>query len=297
MNRKLKNTFVLIALLLVIVLGGGFYLFVVQKNKIEEREAKLAELSSNRYDIDELNFRYAQLLDRAAVLDSVLAARKFNIPANISSIKFYDFITEASMNFTPSTRLDVEYITIGQDRDFYYYEYKISGGGTYLDLFRLLYAVEHSKELKKVTTLALNNLVTTDKKDMPLFHVSFSMTVFVYYTDTDRFITSSMVENDLTAPIKYDPFYPLIRNEIPPNVDQLLDVQGSKLLALIPEGAFFADSRGNTYLLWEGEQVYLGYLTNIDYKNNKVSFILNKGGIIEKAELHLEKSQAKILNK
>jgi len=49
----------------------------------------------------------------------------------------------------------------------------------------------------------------------------------------------------------YDAFYPLIRNEIPPNVDNLLDVQGAKLLALIPEGAFVADTKGNTYLVWE----------------------------------------------
>jgi len=81
----------------------------------------------------------------------------------------------------------------------------------------------------------------------------------------------------------------LIRNEIPPNVDELLDVQGAKLLALIPEGAFVADTKGNTYLVWEGEQVYLGYLTKIDYDNNSVSFILNKGGIIEKVTLELEK--------
>ena len=97
------------------------------------------------------------------------------------------------------------------------------------------------------------------------------------------------VENDLrTGPI-YDAFYPLIRNEIPPNIDGLLDVQGSKLLALIPEGAFIADTHGDTYLIWEGEQVYLGYLTQIDYEENAVSFILNKGGIIEKITLELDR--------
>jgi len=64
------------------------------------------------------------------------------------------------------------------------------------------------------------------------------------------------------------------------------------LLALIPEGAFIADIKGNTYLLWEGQQVYLGYLTKIDYDHNTVSFILNKGGIIEKVDLSLEKEAA-----
>jgi hypothetical protein len=49
----------------------------------------------------------------------------------------------------------------------------------------------------------------------------------------------------------------------------------------------------NTYLIWEGEQVYLGYLTKIDYQNSRVSFILNKGGIIEKVDLELDRSEIK----
>src|SRR5690606_28338504 len=117
------------------------------------------------------------------------------------------------------------------------------------------------------------------------FDVSFTLNVDVYFAMNDRFSTSELIENDLSTTSQYDIFYPLIRNEIPPNVDELLEVQGARLLALIPEGAFLSDSRGNTYLLWEGEQVYLGYLTNIDYERNKVSFILNKGGIIEKVDI------------
>jgi hypothetical protein len=119
------------------------------------------------------------------------------------------------------------------------------------------------------------------------------LTAGTYFSSSDRFVTASLVENNLTTSPVYDAFYPIIRNDIPPNYDMLLDVQGAKLLALIPEGAFLSDSKGNTYLVWEGEPVYLGYLTKIDYERNKVSFILNKGGIIEKVELELEKEKTK----
>jgi len=112
----------------------------------------------------------------------------------------------------------------------------------------------------------------------------------VYFSSDNRFAPAEYVENNLAAGPVYDAFYPLIRNEIPPNVDNLLDVQGARLLALIPEGAFVADTKGNTYLVWEGEQVYLGYLTKIDYDNNTVSFILNKGGIIEQVTLQLDRN-------
>jgi hypothetical protein len=41
----------------------------------------------------------------------------------------------------------------------------------------------------------------------------------------------------------------------------------------------------------------LGYLTKIDYQNSRVSFILNKGGIIEKMDLELDRSEIKKENK
>ena len=174
-------------------------------------------------------------------------------------------------------------------KHFFFYEYKLTGSGFYNEVFRLIYSIEQSKELKKIITLNMGNMIQTDDEGIPLFLVNFEMNAQVNFSNDTRFAPEVLVENDLrTGPI-YDAFYPLIRNEIPPNIDELLDVQGSKLLALIPEGAFIADTHGNTYLVWEGEQVYLGYLTQIDYEENSVSFILNKGGIIEKIILELDR--------
>jgi hypothetical protein len=189
------------------------------------------------------------------------------------------------------SQVDIEFLEQKPDKEFFYFEYKLNGRATYNDLFSLIYSIEQSKELKKITGLTLNNLVVNDKDGNPNFLVGFALTAGTYYSTTDRFVTASLVENDLTTAPVHDAFYPIIRNEIPPNFDELLDVQGAKLLALIPEGAFLSDLKGNTYLVWEGEPVYLGYLTKIDYDRNRVSFILNKGGIVEKLELELEKEK------
>ncbi len=292
MNRKLKSTLGLVGLLVFILIAGGVYIFAFQRSDIKEKKAKLTELNSHDFNTARLTQQYNNALKRAAVLDSILAKRKFNIPENLSSIKFYDFMNELTAGYSPLTQMDIEYVDQKPDKEFFYHEYKISGGGQYNDLYNLIYAIEHSKQLKKIKSLTLGNLLSTDKEGMPHFLVSFIMQVDVYFSTNDRFSTNEFVENNLSSRELYDVFYPLIRNEIPPNVDELLDVQGAKLLALIPEGAFVADSRGNTYLLWEGEQVYLGYLTKIDYEHNKVSFILNKGGIIEKVDLFLEEEKS-----
>jgi hypothetical protein len=290
MNKKLRSTLGLVALLIIILAVGGIYLFMFQRGAINERQEKLNELNANVFDPEELIKRYQSLEKRSAELDSILSARTFNIPQNISSIKFFNFINNIVSNFSPYTQVNVEYLDQVKDKEFFVHQYKLSGSGYFNEVYSLIYAIEQSKELKKINKLKLGNLIRTDKDGVPLFLVSFDMTAQIYYSSDNRFAPAVSQENNLATGPLYDAFYPLIRNEIPPNVDNLLDVQGAKLLALIPEGAFVADTKGNTYLVWEGEQVYLGYLTKIDYDNNTVSFILNKGGIIEKVTLELEKT-------
>ena len=292
MNKKLISTLSVLALLIIILVAGGIYIFVVQHGDISERQEKLAELNKNVYDPVELENRYHELERRSAELDSILANRKFNIPQNVSSIKFYNFVNNIVTNFPKETTVNIEYLRQAPDKEFFFHEYKLTGGGNYNDVYKMIYAIEQSKELKKIDKLSLSNLVKTDD-EVPLFLVNFELIAQVYFSSDSRFAPAEFVENNLSTGPIYDAFYPLIRNEIPPNVDNLLDVQGARLLALIPEGAFVADNKGNTYLVWEGEQVYLGYLTKIDYDNNTVSFILNKGGIIEQVTLQLDRNLSK----
>ena len=292
MNKKLISTLSVLALLIIIIVAGGIYIFVIQKGDISERQEKLAELNKNVYDPVELSNRYLELERKSAELDSILANRKFNIPQNISSIKFYNFVNNIVSNFPKETTVNIEYQRQAPDKEFFFHEYKLTGGGNFNDVYKMIYAIEQSKELKKIGKLSLSNLVKTDD-EIPLFLVNFELITQVYFSSDTRFAPAELVENNLSTGPIYDAFYPLIRNEIPPNVDNLLDVQGARLLALIPEGAFVADNKGNTYLVWEGEQVYLGYLTKIDYDNNTVSFILNKGGIIEQVTLQLDRNLSK----
>jgi hypothetical protein len=293
MNKKLRSTLVLLAFLFFILIAGGVYLYFVQGKKLDEKRTKVKELQAKALDPQELLAQYQELLTKSNRLDSILAHREFNIPQNLSSIKFYNFVNNITNGFSDKTQVNVEFLEQKPEKEFFYYDYKLSGFGYFNEVYNLIYAIEQSKELKKVKNLSLGNLVQTNTDELPIYLVNFTMSVQVYFSSDSRFAPAAFVENNLAASPLYDAFYPLIRNEIPPNVDDLLDVQGATLLALIPEGAFVADSKGNTYLVWEGEQVYLGYLTKIDYQNSRVSFILNKGGIIEKLDLELDRTETK----
>ncbi len=297
MNKKLRSTLVLLALLFLILIAGGAYLYFVQSKDLDEKRTKLQELQAKALDPQELLAQYQDLLVQSNRLDSILANREFNIPQNLSSIKFYNFVNNITNGFSDKAQVNIEFLDQKQEKEFYYHEYKLTGFGYFNEVYNLIFAIENSKELKKVTSVSLGNLVQTKEDEIPVYLVNFTLNAKTYFSTDNRFAPATFVENNLGAPTLYDAFYPLIRNEIPPNVDELLDVQGATLLALIPEGAFIADSKGNTYLIWEGEQVYLGYLTKIDYQNSRVSFILNKGGIIEKMDLELDRSEFKKENK
>ncbi len=291
MDRKLRNTLLLLVILLLIVIGGGIYAFWIQKDKITELDKKLEDIRVKAVNSDDLKLQLESVKKKAAEFDSVLALRKFNIPMNLSQIDFYNFINRVTRNFSPLSKLNVEYVKKEKAKEFFVYIYKLNGVAEFNDIYRLIYAIEESKQLKKIKKVKMTNFVEVDDEDIPHYLVSYNMFVYVYFADNDRFATSKMKENRLRPNPVYNVFYPLIRNEIPPNTEHLLDVQSARLLALVPDGAFLADADGNTYLLWEGDEVYLGYLTKIDFDKNEVHFILNKGGIIEKVTLTLENEQ------
>lgn len=295
MSSKVKNTIIISSILIFIIVAGGIFNYVILKGKIDDRNTKIKNLKKYEMDTEALTRSLIDLQKRSAQLDSVLALRKHNIPFNINQTDFYDFVNKVSSGFSEYSFVNMEYVENTREKGFDIFNYTLDGVAEFRDLYNLIYSIEESKLLKKINTMILANNINVDPDGTPHFLVNYKFNVEVYSSSDDRFAIKNYVENDLKPYPVYDYFYPLIRSEIVPNRDELFDVQTGQLLALIPDGAFLTDASGRTYLLWEGDQVYLGYLTEIDFKNSRVHFIVNKGGIIEKITLELskEKKQSK----
>ncbi|MFA3784208.1 hypothetical protein ABRY23_14200 [Melioribacteraceae bacterium 4301-Me] len=291
MGSKFKNTLIIVVIIVLIALSGGIYNFIVQRGKVKEKEKKIKDLKMFQMDTAELEKQLYELKIKVAELDSILALRKYNIPYNLPQSNFFDFVNRVSFSFSPNSYVNILFNQMETSKNYNIYHYTLDGVAEYNDLYRLIYSIEESKELKKISALNLTNNVKVDSTGMPHYLVAFKFNVAVYFSNNDQLSVKNIKENQLEPNPQYDFFYPLIRNEIPPNKEHLLDVQTAKLLALIPDGAFLSDASGNTFLLWEGDAVYLGYLTQIDYQNNQVKFILNKGGIIENVVLQLDKEK------
>jgi len=293
MTRKTKVIILLSVLFVIITVAGGIYTWGVQGGELREKDQKLDKLRESYSSVETLNLQLKDVEKRVASVDSLLFSGKFTIPQNLSQSRFFDFIDAYSGDNALYTFTNTEYASQGIENGFNYYIYKVSGNGAFENMYGLIYAIEHSKELKKVQKASITGTSSVDSKGIPHYLSKFDLEVKVYFTSSDQYAAAEYKENDLYSSKTYDAFFPLVRNEIRPNVDNLPDIQDATLISLVPQGAFIADAKGNTVLLKKGDQVYLGYLMDIDYDRETVTFVLNKGGIIEYKTLKMGQTDKK----
>ena len=126
--------------------------------------------------------------------------------------------------------------------------------------------------------------------------VSFNMQLEAYYGGLPDLQVAHMADSlyrrlpravfpEKNPPV--NPFYPGILKQLPPNADNLIDIEKAKLVSIVGGRAVFQDEFG-LRTVGEGENVYLGQITEIDPVEGRVVARLNRGGILDEVELHLE---------
>jgi Tfp pilus assembly protein PilO len=281
MHPKIKNSIIIGIIFLIITSIGGYYTWSVQKKELTEKATRLNELNSTYSSPEIIQAKLAEVQARVAEVDSLLFTGKLLIPQNLSQSQFFDFVDAYSTDKTIATYTNTEFLGQEVENGFNYYRYKVYGIGNYNDVYRLTYAIENSKELKKIMSADLTATNIVSKQGGARYLVKFDLEVRVYFSSQDQFAAVNYEENDLIPKPLNDAYFPLVKTTIRPVKSDLPDVQDGSLISLVPQGAFIIDSEGNTRLMQKGEEVFLGYLTDIDYDNQTVTFVLNKGGMIE----------------
>lgn len=293
MKRNSKLLLILIVIFVIITGTGAYYAFSKQNKELSIQNVKLERLRANFSTIEQIDLHLKSLEQKVNVVDSVLFSGKFNIPKNLPQSTFYNFIENYGGDRLQYTFTNTEYVTRGIENGFNFYVYKVSGNGEFDGVYGLIYAIEHNNDLMKIQSAEVNNNTSVDSKGVAKFLVKFDLVVKVYFSTSDQYASVNTPEGKIFKVSIPNAFYPQVRSDIRPNVSNLPNIQDGSLLSLVPQGAFISDTRGNTYLFKKGDPVYLGYLTDIDYDNETVTFTLNKGGIIETEVLKMGKPAKK----
>ena len=166
----------------------------------------------------------------------------------------------------------------------------LNGYGNFVNVVNFINTIENSQLLNKVTALSIAPPGGNNEGE-EISDITFTFTLESYYEripiqeNVSR--TNVLTRNEQVS--VFNPFYPLIQPTVPPNTDNLVNVEQSRIIGMTASRIFIVDQGGSVQSLTVGDDVYLGSLQSIDINNKSATFNLNKGGITELVTLEIER--------
>ncbi|MEM6327546.1 MAG: ABC transporter C-terminal domain-containing protein [Bacteroidota bacterium] len=292
MSNEVINTLILAAFLAA-TSGAGYY--VTQNQQPAEIEALDAE-------IDAIENRAAELEtliqdEAVASEDAALALQRWNsrykvLPAELASADVVAYLNALSSRGFRT--FDLSFVGIQPASTAQYYTYRITGQAYFESLFSFIWNVENNRALYRVRELNVSKLVTQiddSGVDRQVVLAEFTMEVDAFFggprevsaPDSMKVLPAEAFPPRSAA---INPFYPYILESLPPNSDDLVEVDTDSLMAVIGGTAVFM-REGEPRQLSAGSRVYLGRVSSVDPRTARVIVDLNKGGIRERVEIDL----------
>lgn len=162
---------------------------------------------------------------------------------------------------------------------------EITGTGSYRGLMQFINAIEFSEPVQKISNVSVSPLGL----DEGYQNVSFVFQIQSNYDSQKVFNldrTPGVSSGSLTS--NHNPFFPLIRN-VEPNTENLPNVDNSTLIGITSSAVYLRDQNGTMVTLRPNDRVYLGRLESINTREGRVTFRLNRGGIIDVVTLEVQR--------
>lgn len=283
MSYALRNTLILLFVLIFIAASGYLFIHFYQIPQIDELEQTIevsqADYNSKREIADRLpnlEVRYEESKEFIENFDKTLfrtnnpdqVYRFLSILSDTDPIEF-DFI------FNDSTRTDRYGIITSQ----------LAGRGPYRAVLNFLTRIENSEPVQKIEDLVISPVSQVDEYS----YITFNFRLLSYYDRNNYF--NAPTTPDISGQVEFashNPFFPLIRN-VEPNTDDLIDVEQSQLVGIGTGVVYLLDQNGRLQTLNVRDRVYLGQLESININQGNAIFRLNKGGIVETVSLEVQR--------
>ncbi len=291
MSYIIRNTIALGVILLFILSIGIYFGHLSLPEKIEKSEKEIKRIEIELQNTPDLINQFNLLTNRLEITKEKWETRNKDIPASNVTGEAYDYLNQIIIK-SGEIKLDMLFAGNKSLANYGFNSYKLKGEAPYENIFRFIWYIENNRPLYKIKELKLRSVETKskDKKENAVL-VTFEMTIEAYYSTISE-LHSSVGEAVLMPPVlTVDPFYPLILRDLPPNTNDLVEIERADLKAVVQGKAFVVDQGNRMRTLAEGDEVYLGYVTKIDPVAGQIECTLNKGGIIEKFELFIRYGQ------
>ena len=294
MSNDTLNTLVLSV---VLVLVTGFGLYVTQKKqpaRLERLEKEETALRLRQAEVEELLVEKSSSAERAADALRRWNARYKVLPTNLTSPAVVAYLNALSSSGFKTFNVSMNGISRGQD--FSTLSYNVQGEAYFSSLYRFIWNLENGRGLYRIQGLDVAAITVHEPNpetgvDRREDIVRFTMSVHAYFGGAEGMSApdSIITVPDHVLPARTaasNPFFPLVLDALPPNTDNLVDVEGDSLVSVVGQMAVFRDELGARPVR-AGDRVYLGRITTVDQNKALVVAELNKGGIRERVEISL----------
>ena len=291
MTYIIRNTIVL-GSVLVVILGVGWYMTMLSlPKKLTKIEAEIKRIEVDLQNTPDLANQYNQTTAQLESMKKRWENRNKDVPPKDITGETYGYLNR-TIDVSGEIKMSMTYVG---PRDFGHYGYNvytIQGEAPFGNLFKFIWMAENGRRLIKISNLSLRGYESKDKltKEMRIL-VLFDMELQAYFSSIPELNTAPMERTVTPVSLSSNPFYPLILHEVPGPQSDEIEIERSKLRAIIPGKAFIIDQNEKSRTLEEGDKVYLGYVTKIYADEGKVECLLNRGGVSERFELRMRAGQ------
>lgn len=288
-----------LALFLIVLLtaGFGFYLTEVRQpaelKRMDDTEkvARLQQAEASR-----LLAEQSVTQEQAEEAVRKWEARYKYIPEKLETPDIVQYLEDHTRQGFEAFNVHLEGVT--KKPDFSYYTFRVEGTAAYSRLYHFVWHIENNRTFYHLRDLNMQHTDVFDenprtgeqrRKDM----VKFSFKLDAYFAGVEGLSAS---EDELmpipfsllpTSAPAHNSFYPMVRAELPPNDQLLVDVEQARLVSIADGAAVFEDERGQ-HILRAGDAVYLGTITHVDPRQAAVRAALNKGGVADTIEVRID---------
>lgn len=292
MSYAVRNTIILLVTLTLFVGGAFAYIKFFQLAELERLQTTVAEKQKDYNSKKTTSDAFPELNQTYQKARAIIDNSDKSLLLSHNPDKIYDYLNDVSGSSANSkVYFDFAFIDSTAHDQYGIVRADINGYGAYTNVINFINKLENSQLLNKITGLSLTPPGGATYEE--LTEITFSFTLESYYEriplQGDDVATASrqlVLNNNVST---YNPFYPLIQPGVPPNEDNLINVERSRLIGLTGNRVFLVDQGGNVQSLRKRDKVYLGELESIDLKSKSVTFDLNKGGITELVTLEIER--------
>lgn len=294
--KSLLNSGLLLLCTAIVGAVGHYLTTVKQPERIQKIDDTIELARVQTMEVEELLMEQASSRATAEQTAAKWKTRYKEIPDSLNTAAVVLYLE--SLTAEGFERFDIDLDGVTNTGDVSYYRFKVAATSYFNSMYHFVWHVENNPQFYRINDLKVSyvsvikeNTQTTLPREVNMVNFSFSLDAFFQATDGVAASIDDLVPIPRNLLADHNPshnsFYPLVRTDLPPNDEMLLDVDRSKLVSIIGERAIF-EGGGYQHSVQAGDRIYLGEVTEVDPLEAVVRVRLNKGGKVIVANIKVD---------